>query len=298
MNYNYFIEDKCLFGSYPSSEKDITDLIDLGVILFINLVSKEEKSTLKDYKNIINKYKGEKNIEYINFPIPDNKYPNNAYDFYKLIHYISNRIKYINIRNNEKVYIHCKGGHGRSGMTACFILCLLYNITPEISIKYITDCHKNRVNLKKKWINSKCPNSKRQRFFIFKSFVKISINNDKENNLYGLNISSEYPIRINNKVFQNAEQAFRKTLENIEEEKGEKGETDYESELKYILVQKFNQNKDLIYTLIKTGLKPIIYDVCLQIHDKNKIIRVGKLLEEIRREYYNLNNISFTKQLG
>jgi protein-tyrosine phosphatase len=283
MNYNYFIENKCMFGSYPSTEKDVINLINLGVVLFVNLVTPEEKLT--DYTNILQN----KNIEYINFPISDNKHPNNIYDFYKLIYNISNKIKNINSVNNEKIYIHCKGGHGRSGMVSCFVLCFMYNISPELSIKYITECHRNRENLKKKWINSKCPNSKRQRFFIFKSFVKILIYNqcDRENIFYGLNLNSNHEIKINNILFQNGEIAL-KTI--IEENHKEIDSETIENILKDILIKKFEQNKKLIYTLIRTGIKSIIYDIVLrEIAYKYsiRVIKIGRILEEIRRMYYN-----------
>lgn len=282
MNYNYFIEDKCMFGSYPSTEKDVTKLIDLGVILFVNLVTPEEK--LEDYTRILQK--ANKYIEYINFPIPDNKYPTNIYDFYKLIYNITNKIKNIKSRENDKIYIHCKGGHGRSGMVASFVLCFMYNISPELSIKYTTECHRNRENLKKKWLSSKCPNSKRQRFFIFKSFVKILINNqcDKENVFYGLNLNSEHPIKIKNNTFKNSELAFVDELDKID--KSDK--LNLEIVLKDILIKKFDQNKKLIYTLIKTGLRPIIYDISFLSDNEKKVIKVGRILEEIRRIYYNL----------
>lgn len=289
MNYSYFIEDKCMFGSYPSVEKDVVKLIDLGVVLFVNLVTPEEK--LEDYTHILHN----KNIEYINFPIGDNKYPNNnIYDFYKLIYNIINKIK--NINSNEKIYIHCKGGHGRSGMVSCFILCFMYNISPELSIRYITECHRNRENLKKKWINSKCPNSKRQRFFIFKSFVKIVIDNqcDKENMFCGFNLNSNHEIKINNITFQNCEIALKTIIENFKNDNlNEIDNQTIENILKDILIKKFEQHKKLIYTLIKTGIKSIIYDVVLrESNDKYsiKVIKIGRILEEIRRMYYSLGH--------
>ena len=56
---NYFYKDRCLFGAYPT-QKDIEDLENYNVRLFVNLTTEEEN--LYEYKT---KY------DIIKFPIND-----------------------------------------------------------------------------------------------------------------------------------------------------------------------------------------------------------------------------------
>ena len=50
----------------------------------------------------------------------------------------------LRIYNGEKIYIHCSGGHGRTGTIAAVILCILYNITPDNAFEYIQYSHDQR----------------------------------------------------------------------------------------------------------------------------------------------------------
>jgi protein-tyrosine phosphatase len=149
---SYFYKDKCLFGSYPTNQ-DILELESFGVKYFVDLTTRFEK--IKRYNC---------NVNYISYPIKDNYIPDNPRDYLRFINYISSIIK--NLRKDEKVYIHCKGGHGRSGMVIASLLCCIENITPNESISRATQYHRKRPNLKKKWKESLCPNIKTQRDFI------------------------------------------------------------------------------------------------------------------------------------
>jgi hypothetical protein len=83
---NYFYKDRCLFGAYPT-QKDIEDLENYNVKLFVNLTTEEEN--LFDYKS---KY------DIIKFPIYDRDIPNDNYNFILLIFYLFS-IYLSNLRN-------------------------------------------------------------------------------------------------------------------------------------------------------------------------------------------------------
>ena len=49
------------------------------------------------------------------------------------------------LRASRAVYIHCYGGHGRTGIVACSMLCLLWQITPLEAVKIFNHLHSFRV---------------------------------------------------------------------------------------------------------------------------------------------------------
>lgn len=46
--------------------------------------------------------------------------------------------------NDEKLYIHCTGGHGRTGTVVAILLYMLYNIEPNDAFNYIQYAHDQR----------------------------------------------------------------------------------------------------------------------------------------------------------
>ena len=136
----YFIKDKALFGSFPTKQS-VIELEQKGVRYFIDLTTPEEKITkIQSYVT---------NYKYINYPILDRSIPTNWQTFAKFIISACRIIKYLKI--NEKVYIGCRGGHGRSGVVTASILCHMFGLAPEESLEYTTKCHSNRKVLKDKW---------------------------------------------------------------------------------------------------------------------------------------------------
>ena len=73
---SYFIKDKSLFGSYPTSE-EVIELEKYGVKYFIDLTCPGERN--------ISKYSYANNTIYINFQIPDRKIPENPLEFCRFI---------------------------------------------------------------------------------------------------------------------------------------------------------------------------------------------------------------------
>lgn len=187
------LKDKLYFGGYPCPSM-IDNLNNHKFTIIIDTTSKQEKylNKLFIYNNLINKL----GIKYFNFPINDSNIPNDIESFKQFIRHLVNIFLYY---PNEKFYIHCRGGHGRSGLLISGLLCYIYNMIPEKAIEMTTNAHKNRVNLKLKWKNIKCPQNFIQRKFIYDYFKPIKINHDYinifSNSLYQ---SFPRPIIINN----------------------------------------------------------------------------------------------------
>ena len=155
---SYFIPDKALFGSYPS-QVSVEELEKEGVCLFVNLTEGIEN---------LEKYKLSSKSRIISFPIPDRKIPGNMIDFSLFIMKIINKL--INLKANEKIYVHCKGGHGRAGIVVACILCYYYNIEPAKALELTTQYHSQRKEMRAKWRTIGSPQTNRQKQFVIKMF--------------------------------------------------------------------------------------------------------------------------------
>lgn len=124
----FFVENQCLFGSYPSDET--VDILEKwGVDFFVDLTMPAEKK--------ITPYETTRNV--IRFPISDNSVPSNVPAFRNFIEMLCALID-----NGKKIYIHCKGGHGRSGLVVASILCFKYKYDPETALKLTGVYHSTR----------------------------------------------------------------------------------------------------------------------------------------------------------
>ena len=298
---NYFYKDRCLFGAYPT-QKDIEDLENYNVKLFVNLTTEEEN--LFDYRS---KY------DIIKFPIIDRDIPDDNYNFVLLILFLEN---YINEIKSSKIYIHCKGGHGRSAMVSACLLCRLEDISPDEAIDIVSDSHSKRKILKDKWKNKIFPNSRNQRFYLKKIFSPLYFSKCYKNSeKNGLSNFSDHKVDIPGVgIFPNSESAYYalrnpydkeyidklknsknprvakyigeqylETHGNIEDEK--KIENMYK-----ILKSKFNQNDDIKNKLLCTGFRPIVnhnrFDSFWGDGGDRGKNHLGILLTKLRNEFY------------
>ena len=159
-NCAFFIPSKALFGGFPTQD-EVNELENSGVRYFVNLTCDTEDKIFPYNTNYIN----------IQFPIRDRNVPEDINSFSEFIVNISNIIN--NLDNNELVYIHCKGGHGRSGIVVACILCYLYKISAEQAIECTTNYHNTRINMKEKWRKIGSPQTVAQKSFVY--FYKESI---------------------------------------------------------------------------------------------------------------------------
>ena len=138
---SYFIEDKALFGGYPDNVK-FEELKRCGVIYFVDLITTSERDKLTEVYDT-------EGIKYLNYEIKDRYVPEDIYNYIKFIHNISCIIEELD--DGQKLYIHCKGGHGRSGVVVSCILCYLCKYTSEKSLELTNTYHNNRKVMKDKW---------------------------------------------------------------------------------------------------------------------------------------------------
>jgi ribA/ribD-fused uncharacterized protein len=298
---SFFIENKALFGSFPS-QKDVEELESRGVKYIINLTNINEKK-IKPYLTKTN---------YLHFPMEDHKSPSNWILFAKFLIDVCEVIK--NLREDEKIFIHCKAGLGRSGLVVASILCFLKNMNPEESLEATTKFYRQRLILNEKLKNCPCPNTYTQRSFIFKFFKPLYFYKAfKTGNTVGFSNFSLHSVELPDLgLFYTAEAAFQST-KNVDDKSyvGKLQKTtnpsiakrlgklcliteewleEREEIMKSILLLKLSQNAEIKKNLLSTGLRPIINS------DKNDSYWglgvdnsgdniLGKILTEIRLQY-------------
>lgn len=286
---SFFIPDKALFGSYPSKE-GLAELENMGVRCFIDLTCPDEKG--------LEKYTTQ--YTYINYPIIDRRCPTDWKGFANLIIRIGDIIN--NLSSGEKIYIHCKGGHGRSGILVACLLCYKYEMSPSNAISKTTKYHGRRKEMREKWRKIGSPQTRSQKHFVTKFFDPLFIYNNYTN-YFSTHFSNEAEIDV--KIphigkFPTAAAAFNAIKEPLNEEYIRKLKIVNKSEsikwddvkvsVMYLILQhKFSQHTKISDYLMNTGLRPIIFqsnDLFWGQIDTKGYNVFGKLLCKLRNQYY------------
>jgi protein-tyrosine phosphatase len=119
---------KVLIGSIPSKGADMDALLDMGIRHILSLTRRD----FRDYHDPnwqhgdvhLGTICGTRGIHVFRFPIPDNGVPEKS---------INPVLEYLAIRynSNQPVFIHCRGGIGRSGMILQAYYCFYRDKTLE-----------------------------------------------------------------------------------------------------------------------------------------------------------------------
>ena len=298
---SFFIKNKALFGSYPNPEQ-VNELQSIGVKYFVNLTLPLEN--LLSYQNNY--------IHYIEFPIQDRKYPTDRIKFAIFILSLTNII--YNLKKDEKIYIHCKGGHGRAGIVVASLLCELFKIPPQQSLALTTQYHSDRQEMRPKWREIGSPQTKGQKIFVINMFKPlVYFKALKSGPTLGFSNFSDYPVNIPDLgTFKNAEAAYQahKGLDNEEylaklkncsphlaKQLGSKIKLPInwhkikEKVMYTVLYNKVMQNDAIQENLLKSGLR-IIYFQGKDIFWGGENNMLGKIWMKIRTNLFNnkMNN--------
>lgn len=193
---SYFIEDKAIFGTYPFQET-VHELEKNGVRYFIDLTL-EGESKITPYKTTYNILK---------FHISDRSIPRNWTDFSVFLVKVCRIIK--NLQKDEKIYVHCRGGHGRAGVMVASIFCYLLCMKPAESLKRTSLCHSHRPVMRERWRIMGSPQTNSQKQFIHRFFHPVIMDdvhiklgeNDDENYDKVMNIVNSTP-ELKNKLLK------------------------------------------------------------------------------------------------
>mmetsp|Transcript_28923 Transcript_28923/g.53137 ORF Transcript_28923/g.53137 Transcript_28923/m.53137 type:complete len:379 (+) Transcript_28923:4364-5500(+) len=163
---NWVIPGRVIAGAYPASlddnetEKILTTLLELGINTFVCLQAEVNINTpehawrsghglrpyIKDAQKILSKAHETSNpkitqqkIDFLHLPIIDGNVTTDA-AMNRLAEDCMERIL-----RGEKLYIHCWGGHGRTGTLVSVVLGRLYGISYTNAFKYCQSFHDSRV---------------------------------------------------------------------------------------------------------------------------------------------------------
>jgi ribA/ribD-fused uncharacterized protein len=297
---SFFIKNRALFGSFPTQES-VVELEKEGVRHFVNLTHSHERK-ITPYKT---------NYNYISFPIADHRVPENTHEFAVFIIRLSHII--LSLKNGEMLYLHCKGGHGRSGVVVSVILCHLFGLSPQQALQYTTKYHSKRLIMRDKWRKLGSPQQYLQKNFVFQFCKPIIFHKAcRVGPTAGFSNCSDHPVIIPNiGKFPTSEAAFQafKNIKNknyvktqqqaisptISKSLGSKVQVDDKwNETSYkimfnILRYKFNQHEDIKENLINTGLSSIIFssktDLFWGANEDTGMNMLGKQLVKLRTFY-------------
>lgn len=300
---SFFIKNKAMFGSFPTQQA-VEELEKEGVRFFVDLTHHNERKIVP-YKT---KY------TYISYPIIDRNTPHNILEFILMIVRLSNII--YSLKSGELLYIHCKGGHGRSGVMVAVLLSYMFKLSPEKSLKFTAKYHSNRKVMREKWRLVGSPQTCQQKSFVFFCckplyFYKSSY---KVGNTIGFSTFSPHPVYIKDfGVFPTSESAIQAYKDPTNKEYIKKLQNSLDpvfakklskqinvrkdwSEVCYniiyrIIKLKFEQHPYLKDVLINTKLCPLIqetsdddyWDMGDAVKGKNLI---GDILTKLRNSYY------------
>lgn len=123
-------------GQYPGSKSPslhaikLTQLLSLKIDCVMSLMEEAESSRFTRYQEAL--YHFNPNIEYFNYPIPDMSVPTKK-QLYDIVHHVQTLLT-----SKKRVYIHCWGGHGRTGVVVGALL--IYNgYTPQNALAKIKE---------------------------------------------------------------------------------------------------------------------------------------------------------------
>lgn len=263
--HSCFYKNLGYFGPYPDNNLSILEDLNREKISYcVDLTTSEEN--LKPYN-----FHG----KIVKYPITDGDTPEKNSTFIDLIYQICSWLE-----NGEAVYIHCRGGHGRSGLVSAAVLCVLLNIHPYQAISEISKAHHQRKDLRKKWLKMPCPHPKNQRTWLFKNFGPVFFGEDS--NFFtnrNLNITTYSKFNFWGYDFSSVLHAY-KVISPVYNDKLEL--------LFKILLAKFCQNYENCQYLINTMGKTIFYnsfDTFWGIGESNFEGKnmLGYLLSKVRR---------------
>ena len=194
---NWVLPDRLLVGAYPASMNDeendrwLGDVIKQGVTTFVCLQREYQNTGVTEAMwrsgNALRPYYQEavpmlaklqaraaadphggyerlaKELELVHFPIEDCNVGEDG-EVLKLCENLAERV-----RNGECLYVHCWGGHGRTGTVVCIMLFLLYGLPPAEGMRRCQFVH----DLRKIPIDVGSPQTQTQRNQVVRVIKKL-----------------------------------------------------------------------------------------------------------------------------
>mmetsp|Transcript_4622 Transcript_4622/g.6452 ORF Transcript_4622/g.6452 Transcript_4622/m.6452 type:complete len:202 (+) Transcript_4622:72-677(+) len=140
---NWVIKGRVIAGAYPGHQNEtehrevIQQIIHKGnVTTFVCLQTEKELGRFRSYKEVALTFK--EDLQFVHFPIADQNIAN--FDaVYHLVEDLKSRL-----HNGEVLYIHCWGGHGRTGTIIGCLLARLFDLSGDKALELTQKFHSCR----------------------------------------------------------------------------------------------------------------------------------------------------------
>jgi ribA/ribD-fused uncharacterized protein len=295
-----FIKKRALFGSFPTQDA-VRELEEEGVRYFIDLTTGVEDKTTPYTTN----------YTYIKYPIVDRRTPDNWKSFSVFIIKVSDIIS--NLEEGQLIYVHCKGGHGRSGVVVACLLCYMFGITPTNALERTTKYHSRRSVMRDKWRSLGSPQTRSQKSFVHRFFEPLFFYRAyKLGHTAGLSNFSDHSVTIPQVgMFPTAEAAFQSfrnptDSEYISMQKSAKTPVNSkyigkmtntrkdwfdirDFAMRKVIEFKFSQHEDIRANLLNTCIRPLIsqtadyyWGIGVDSKGENKL---GKIMTSVRDSF-------------
>jgi len=163
MDYIAKVNGDIYFGKYPCNEV-LQALKELDIKTIVDLTH---------FTDNLNKYEVPEGMNRIVFPIVDMSIEKDK----ETVAFI---ILLRDILKDGKIYIHCKGGHGRSGVITALLYGYTYNISGEQSLLVIKEAHSKRKTMHPKMRKMGSPQMKSQKKQVLKLLSPYIIEEDSK----------------------------------------------------------------------------------------------------------------------
>ncbi len=282
-NSVYFIPNRALFGPYPT-QNDVTYLESIGTRTFIDLTERDK----------LDPYKIGSLSRYVKYPIPDMKVP---YDIYHFSSFVLNLHHILTLDPESKMYIHCRGGNGRSGIVVASLLVRFYkyDITSLEALQLTSKYHSERKNLKFKWKLMGSPQTVTQKNYVIKMFTPFCFYREacSRGNKYGFVPYAKMPLCVyadsTMQQFDDSFALFNYRVSQLDDK--DPTEEQLCQCMKDVQAYKITSYPTFMHNIMATLLRPIIYcnvydtfwGVNQQGDGKNML---GHILMELRDEIF------------
>ena len=163
MDYIAKVNDDIYFGKYPCNEV-LQTLKELNIKTIVDLTH---------FTDNLNKYEVPEGMNRIVFPIVDMSIEKDK----ETVAFI---ILLRDILKDGKMYIHCKGGHGRSGLITSLLYGYTYNISGDKCLTVIKEAHSKRKTMHPKMRKMGSPQMKSQKKQVLKLLCPYLIEEDSK----------------------------------------------------------------------------------------------------------------------
>ncbi len=224
------VRPSLFFGAYPS-QAQIEQLEQNGVRAFINLTCTDE--LLEPYTT---------NYFTMRIAIEDNNVPA---DIPLFCQQISEVLKVL--KSNTPTYVHCRGGHGRSGMVSAILVAMLDHLSADDAITVVSEAHRQRANIREFWKKRPCPHLHVQRKFIHRLFSPMYwVAGSPFAMMKGYCTSSPHEVTIGDITYANCDEALASLSPKVSADT---------NRVYHMLLEKYLQHPELLKTLLWTGFR-------------------------------------------